>query len=327
MMMESNSEPRTRLDKNFFKVPQSRSAGELFSLFELIFADDTALCSHKQENLQKAVQVFSEVSSCFGLKVSVKKTEVMIQRAKTEQQQNTPIIKLDETPLKICQQFKYLGSVISDDTLISKEIQSRITKAKAAFSKLYQRVWCRNQLSLKTKISVYRTMILPIITQDCETWHLSYSQFKKLEGCQYKFLRTICNKKWSDFVHYTELFDLLHQKDIFVPSLEVLIRKRRLTYFHQILNMDNSRLVKKVIFSDAVEGKQKRGRPLLSWRQCIKQDLKKFRLEHTLLTDTYNPNDVQFQLENNFLTADTIWKEEKKARRHAKHRNLNFILL
>ena len=69
----------------------------------------------------------------------------MLQRAKTGHQQNTPNIKLDETPLKIFQQFKYLGSVISDDALISKEIQTRITKTKAALSMLKQQVWHRKQ--------------------------------------------------------------------------------------------------------------------------------------------------------------------------------------
>ena len=38
-----------------------------------------------------------------------------------------------------------LGSVISDDALISKEIQTRITKTKAALSMLKQQVWHRKQ--------------------------------------------------------------------------------------------------------------------------------------------------------------------------------------
>ena len=58
--------------------------------------------------------------------------------------------------------------------------------------------------------------------------------------------------------------------------------------------------------------KRKRGRPLLSWRQCIKQDLKRFQLEHTLMTSTYYLDNAQIQLENNFVITDTKWKEEKK---------------
>ena len=79
--------------------------------------------------------------------------------------------------------------------------------------------------------------------------------------------------------------------------------------------MDNNRLVKKVLFTDAVEGKRKKGRPLLSWRQCIQLDLKKSQLEHTLLTDTYNPDNAQIQLENNFLITDTNGKNKKDMKR------------
>ena len=99
--------------------------------------------------------------------------------------------------------------MVTADATISKQIQTRIQKASAAFSKLFQRVWSRNTLSLKTKVSVYKTMILPILTQDCETWNAKQSHYRKLEGCQNKFLRTICNKKWEHFVAYSELFDIL----------------------------------------------------------------------------------------------------------------------
>ena len=70
--------------------------------------------------------------------------------------------------------------------------------------------------------------------------------------------------------------------------------------------------------------KRKRGRPLLSWRQCIKQDLKRFQLEHTLLTNTYNPDNAQTQLENSFLITDAKWKEEK---RHEEMQNIGNSIL
>ena len=64
--------------------------------------------------------------------------------------------------------------MLTDNALLDKEVQTRIKSAKAAFSKLYQRVWTRNKLDLKTNVTVYRTMIVPILTHDCETLHLSH---------------------------------------------------------------------------------------------------------------------------------------------------------
>ena len=104
----------------------------------------------------------------------------MLQRAKYGPSPKTPKICIDGQHLKTYTKFKfeYLGTVITDNALLDKEVQTRIHRAKAACSKLYQRVWTRNTLSLKTKFSVYQTMILPILKQDCEILHLLYAHFK-----------------------------------------------------------------------------------------------------------------------------------------------------
>ena len=48
----------------------------------------------------------------------------------------------------------------------------------------------------------------------------------------------------------TELFDILDLKasKITVPLLEILIQKKRLSFWNRIMGMDNDRLVKKVYF-------------------------------------------------------------------------------
>ena len=120
------------------------------------------------------------------------------------------------------------------------------------------------------------------------------------KGAIWKFLRTICNKNLEDFVNHTKLLELVQGKDIAIHSVEALIRKKRLAYFNQILKMDDlayfnqilkmddSRLVKQVIFSDALEGRRKSGRPLLSWRHSIAQDMKFFGLQDIMSRDDYS---------------------------------------
>ena len=46
---------------------------------ELLFADDTALVAHSAEEMQKIVDAFSDASKKFGLKINIKKTEVLYQ--------------------------------------------------------------------------------------------------------------------------------------------------------------------------------------------------------------------------------------------------------
>ena len=46
---------------------------------ELLFADDSALVAHSAEEMQKIVDAFSDASKKFGLKINIKKTEVLYQ--------------------------------------------------------------------------------------------------------------------------------------------------------------------------------------------------------------------------------------------------------
>ena len=66
----------------------------------------------------------------------------------------------------------------------------------------------------------------------------------------------ICTKQCQNFVHYTELFELLKHKNILVLLLDMLIWKKRLMYQNKIINMNNDGLLKKVVFSDAFEEKE-----------------------------------------------------------------------
>ena len=74
-----------------------------------------------------------------------------------------PNIKIGGHNIKQVSNFKYLGSILAEVASAHKEIQTKIQKASAAFSRLYQRVWSRKTLTLKTKVSVYKTMVLPIL--------------------------------------------------------------------------------------------------------------------------------------------------------------------
>ena len=46
---------------------------------ELLFANDSALLAHPAEEMQKIVDAFSDTSKMFGLKINIKKTEVLYQ--------------------------------------------------------------------------------------------------------------------------------------------------------------------------------------------------------------------------------------------------------
>ena len=53
---------------------------------------------------------------------------------------------------------------------IDTEIYNRIAKASSTFGRLLKTVWERRELSLITKLKVYRAVVLTTLLYACETW-------------------------------------------------------------------------------------------------------------------------------------------------------------
>ena len=72
---------QSRLTTYFFTVAHFRAKTKTTNILvrELLFADDSALIAHSAEEIQWIVDVFANVSSKFGLKINIRKAEVMFQ--------------------------------------------------------------------------------------------------------------------------------------------------------------------------------------------------------------------------------------------------------
>ena len=105
---------------------------------ELLFADDSALIAHSAVEIQRIVDAFANASSNFGLKINIKKTEVMFQPNSTMTMED---INVDETTLNPVKEFTYLGSIIASDSHIKAELQKRMSKASMSFGRFRERLW------------------------------------------------------------------------------------------------------------------------------------------------------------------------------------------
>ena len=102
---------------------------------ELLFTDDSALVAHSAEGKQKIMDAFSNASKKFGLKINIKKTEVLYQpnSARTREEG----IMVDGNKLNSVLEFTYLGSTISSNGCIDDEIQRRMANVSASNSGLW----------------------------------------------------------------------------------------------------------------------------------------------------------------------------------------------
>ena len=89
---------------------------------DMLFADDTAVATHTQHELQTLMDHFSQACRDFGLTISLKKTNVLGQDTETP-----PAITIDDYELDAVHHFTYLGSTITDNLSLDMEIQKEIS--------------------------------------------------------------------------------------------------------------------------------------------------------------------------------------------------------
>ena len=98
---------------------------------DLRLADDAAITTHTQEDLQRLLDLFSDAGRHFGLTISLAKTQVMWQDLK-----ETPLLFIHNYKLEAIQEFVYLWSTITDNLSIDSELNKRIGKAAMTLSRL-----------------------------------------------------------------------------------------------------------------------------------------------------------------------------------------------
>ena len=243
----------TRSDGKLFNLSRLKAKSKIRRTLirDMLFADDAAIVAHSQEELQQLMDRFSAACSAFGLTISIKKTEVMGQGVK-----DTPRITVNNEDLVVSSSFTYLGSTITDDLSLNKELDRRIGKACTTFSKLSERVWTNKKLSIKTKTSVYSACVLSTLLYGCESWAIYATQEKRLNAFHMRCLRRILGINWNDRVTNNEVL-----KSTGIDSLFSILKLRRLRWLGHVHRMPDGRIPKDLLYGEPAKGKRPRGRP------------------------------------------------------------------
>ena len=107
---------------------------------DFLFADDCALNSISEDDMQQNVDKFAEACTNFSLMISIKKTEVMHQPG-TGKTYIEPSITINGQCLKAVNKFIHLGNTLSRNVVIDDEVDARLAKANSAFGRLSKNVW------------------------------------------------------------------------------------------------------------------------------------------------------------------------------------------
>jgi hypothetical protein len=77
-------------------------------------------------------------------------------------------------------QFKYLGTTVTNQNLIQKEIKRRLNSGNVCYHSV-QNLLSSRLLSKNLKIKIYKKIILPVVLYGCVTWSLT---LRKEQGAE-----------------------------------------------------------------------------------------------------------------------------------------------
>ena len=88
------------------------------------------------------------------------------------------------------EQFKYLGTALTNQSSMQEEIKSRLMSGNACYhtvQNLLSSIWLFKNL----KIKIFRIIILPVAIYGCETWLLTLKEECRLRVFENRMLRRI----------------------------------------------------------------------------------------------------------------------------------------
>ena len=100
-----------------------------------------------------------------GLVVNAKKTEVLPVAYNSDSSAHSFSVYGDV--LQQVHEFTYLGSILRDDCSLDSEVEQRIKAASSAFDRLLHRVFINHNLTIPTKVAVYKAVCVSVLLYGC----------------------------------------------------------------------------------------------------------------------------------------------------------------
>ena len=172
----------------------------------LLFADDLVLLDSTQNGLQQTLDGFSDACSVAGMKISTTKTETMC----LSRQPKQCSLQIGGVLLKQSEKFKHLGVSFTSDGRENRKLDIRIGKASAVMRQLHRSVVLKRELCTKAKLSIFRSVFVPILTYGHECWIMNEKVRSRVQTFEMGFLRRISGLTLLDKVKSADIRESLN---------------------------------------------------------------------------------------------------------------------
>lgn len=93
--------------------------------------------------------------------------------------------------------FKYLGSLVSEDGSSTKDIKARIGIATSAMARLAS-VWKSNTINFLVKVRLYKSLVLSTLLYGCEIWTLTADAEREIQSFENKYYRMMLHISYKE---------------------------------------------------------------------------------------------------------------------------------
>ncbi|BHF81270.1 hypothetical protein SprV_0702440000 [Sparganum proliferum] len=217
--------------------------------------------------LGRALHEVNEVAKSVGLPINAGKTNVF--SSCIPDQEKAPL-GIDGCQLEEVDSFKHLRARLLPNGQSKDNIVSRIDAARWVFSSIRKCLWIRRDLSIATKIRVYRASVRSVLLYGCECWALRVKDERKLEVFDHQCLRTILRVKFTDFVSN----ETVRARCDNMARITQAIQERRLRWFGHVLRRPPQELsVTALDPAPLPHWRHRRGSQLKTWIDTVRQDV------------------------------------------------------
>ena len=155
----------------------------------LAYADDVDIIGRTKRDVTAAFSAIERESAKMGLVVNEGKTKYMLSSCRGTRRIGTEV-SCDSYAFDVVEEFIYLGTAINANNDVSLEIKRRVTLANRCYFGLNKQLRNRD-LSRATKLTLYKTLILPVLLYGAEAWTLTRNDAAVLRVFERKVLRKI----------------------------------------------------------------------------------------------------------------------------------------
>ncbi|TWW64917.1 hypothetical protein D4764_22G0005640 [Takifugu flavidus] len=170
--------------------------------------------------------------------ISTSKSESMVlARKKVE-----CLLRVGEEVLPQAEEIKYLGFLFTSEGRMEREIDRRIGAASAVMWALNRSLVVKKELSRKAKLSIYRSIYVPVLTYGHQRWVMTERTRSWIQAAEMSFLRRVARLSLRD--------------------------RSQMMWLGHLARMPSGRLPLEV-FRTCPTGRRPRGLPRTRWRNYI----------------------------------------------------------